>query len=577
MRALVGISVVALAMCSTPLAAQGADTIYTNATVITVDDDSSIAEAVAVENGLILAVGSAEEMAALADSETEIVDLGGLPLLPGFFDNHAHLGGPLQPWKYGGWISELPEWTRGVNTIPELLEALAEKAANTPDGEWIVGAISREEWHNGSLPGRLDFDAVAPNNPVAIDRGPHTLLVNSLAFEIAGITSETEAEGGEFVVGPDGELTGKVLESARRMIYDVMPPEALDTVSDDEERLAEWRMLLNQLVDLGITSVNVAGIRPEQLPLVEELYNRWGDEFPRATIQLRLWPGHDHHADVEFGTMQSIAELEAIGDRRAVFTHPKLSMGAVKMSIDGGLSAPIMWTTAPYESRPGFHGEQRIPDSVFYRVALRAKQLGWQLGIHTMGDGAVDMVVDQLERIYEEVPDHIERDYLHHVAVRPSDETMRQMGDLGINVASQPGFLLSLGSYADEALHPVDEAHQDPSRSLMNHGIRVSYGSDAGPYGPISALYAGVTRRGWNDVVHGASEAVTVGEAIRMHTYEPAYFTFREGAQGTIEPGKVADLVVLSANPFEVDPVRIQDIVVERTIVGGDELYIRSE
>jgi len=562
-----------LTALSTSLSAKAPDVIYTNAKIVTVDPEFTFAEAVAVADGKIAAVGTAADIRKLADAKTRVVDLGGKTMLPGFADNHVHLGGPLQKWKYGGMIGELPEWLRDADTIPKLLAAIKAKAAVTPKGEWITGEISREEWHNGSLPSRLDFDSVAPDNPVAIDRGPHTLLVNSLAFKIAGVDKNTVAEGGEFVHDPDGELNGKVLESARRLIWEVMPPETTEGGGDDETKLANWRTLLAQLSSLGITSINVAGIRPNELHLVQELYDRWGDELPHAVIQLRLWPGYDHHADPENGTMESIKELEAIKDPSKIFNHPKLEMGAVKMSIDGGLSAPIMWTTDEYENRPGFHGEQRIPDSVFYRVAKRAKELGWQIGIHTMGDGAVTMVVDQLEQIYKEVPNHKTRDYLHHVAVRPSEETMQKMGKLGINVASQPGFLLALGSYADEALDETNQEHQDPSRSLLKHGIRVSYGSDAGPYGPISAIYASVTRRGWNDEIHGPSEAVTVAEAIEMHTLEPAYFTFDEKERGSIEPGKWADFVVLSADPFKVDPVRIQDIEVELTVISGKEIY----
>jgi predicted amidohydrolase YtcJ len=247
-------------------------------------------------------------------------------------------------------------------------------------------------------------------------------------------------------------------------------------------------------------------------------------------------------------------------------------MGAVKMSIDGGLSAPIMWTTKAYENRPGFHGEQRIPDSVFYRVAKRARELGWQLGIHVMGDGAVVMVVDQLERIYAETPPSERRDYLHHVAVLPPEATLAKMSKLNIGVASQPGFLLSLGSYADEALGPDDEPHQQPSASLVKRGIRVSYGSDAGPYGPISALYASVSRRGWNGVVHGPQEAMSMADAIRMHTIEPAYFNFDEKTRGSITPGKVADFVVLNVDPFSVAPDAIKDIKINCVIIGGREL-----
>jgi predicted amidohydrolase YtcJ len=294
------------------------------------------------------------------------------------------------------------------------------------------------------------------------------------------------------------------------------------------------------------------------------------------TVQLRVSPGFDTHDDPEVGVKQSIAEIEALGDPRKYFTSDKLKMGAVKMSIDGGLSAPIFWSLKPYENRPGFHGEQRIPDSAFARVARRAHDLGWQLGIHTMGDAATMMVVNELDKILEAAPRANHRHYLHHVAVLPPEDTVKKMARLQVMVASQPGFLLGLGSFADEALEPEREATQQPSRSLLKHGVRVSYGSDAGPYGPIAALYAAVTRRGWNGAVHGREEGVTIQEAIRMHTFEPAYFTFDETTRGSIEVGKVADFVVLDVDPLAIDSERIQHLRAIRTIIGGRELYNRD-
>jgi len=556
--------------------AQTPDVIYQNAKIITVNPKSEIAEAVAVSGDKIVAVGSVATVRALAGPATKIVDLGGKTLIPGFYDNHIHLGGPLQDWKYGGMIDKLPDWLHHADTLPKLLEAVRKQAATLPKGEWIIGDIAREEWPNGSLPTRWDFDKVAPDHPVAIARGPHTLLVNSMALKMANVTRDTKPQGGEIVHDANGEPNGKILEAARRVIYDVLPPEKRQGAAPPEQQLADWHTLLTQLVSMGVTSVNVAGVRPSGLKLVQALYDRWGDELPRMTVQLRVSPGYDTHDDPEVGVKESIAEIEAIGDRTKVFTHPKLKMGAVKMSIDGGLSAPIFWSIKPYENRPGFYGEQRIPDSAYYRVAKRAHELGWQVGIHTMGDAAVVMVVNEMEKVLNEAPRADHRDYLHHVAVLPPEDTLKKMAALHINVASQPGFLLSLGSYADEALEPAREATQQPSQSLLKHGIRVSYGSDAGPYGPIAGIYAAVTRKGWNGVVHGASEAVTVQQALEMHTLEPAYFTFDEKKQGSIEPGKVADFTVLSADPLTIDPERIQDIKVERTIIGGHEVYSQS-
>jgi predicted amidohydrolase YtcJ len=178
-----------------------------------------------------------------------------------------------------------------------------------------------------------------------------------------------------------------------------------------------------------------------------------------------------------------------------------------------------------------------------------------------------------MEKILAAAPRGNHRHYLHHVAVLPPLETIKKMAALEIMVASQPGFLLGLGSFADEALEPEREATQQPSRSLLRHGVRVSYGSDAGPYGPLAALYAAVTRRGWDGAVKGKEEGVTIQEAIRMHTVEPAYFTFDERTRGSIEVGKAADFVVLDRDLLTIDPERIPDVQIVRTIIGGREAY----
>jgi predicted amidohydrolase YtcJ len=549
--------------------------IYHNAKIITVNPRAERAEAVAVADGRIVGVGTLTEVRAKAGAGARMVDLGGKSLLPGFYDNHIHLGSPLQPWKYGGMIEEVPEWLRGADTLPKLQAAIAAQAARTPKGQWIVGEIPREEWPNTELPKRADFDKAAPDHPVAIGRGPHTLIVNTKALEAAKITRTTKPSGGEIVHDANGEPNGVILESARRVIWEAQPPEVRGGGLSADQQIANWNKFLVQLTSLGVTSVNVAGITPENLKHVQTLYDRHGANLPRMTVQLRLSPGYDRFNDPVEGVRVTLAQLDAIGDRSKIFTHPKLKMGAVKMSIDGGLSAPIFWSTREYENRPGFTGEVRIPDQTFAAVARRAHQLGWQLGIHTMGDAAVVMVVDEMEKIIKQQPRADHRHYLHHVAVLPPEATLAKMDRNDIHVASQPGFLLALGSYADEALEPEREATQQPSGSLLRKGIRVSYGSDAGPYGPITGIYAAVTRRGWNGVVHGPGEAVTVRDAIRMHTLEPAFFTFDETKQGSIEVGKVADFVVLDRDPLTVPSEDIQNLKVERTIIGGQEVFAR--
>ena len=554
------------------------DVVYHHGHVVTATEDGRTAQAVAIRHGRIVAVGSSSDLLGLADASTRLVDLDGATLLPGFYDNHVHLGrtrAELQEWK-GGLIAQVDEWIRGVSTKEELIRILRERAAETPEGEWITGALSREVWPNSGLPTNRDLDRGSTEHPIMLSRGPHTLILNSRALELAGITRETSSPpGGEVKKHADGEPNGVLYDAAHRLVEEVAPDEGGGRVSD-EEAIRNMRSLMLEFASSGVTSVNVAGMRPDDYRLLQELYERHGTEIPRATVQLRLRPGYDTWDDLDVGIRTSIEELESFGVRTG-FGDDRLRVGAVKMSIDGGLSAPVFWSLEEYENRPGFTGVIRIPAEAFYPVARRAHELGWQLGIHTMGDAAAVMVVDELERILEEMPREDHRHYLHHVSVKPPQETIEKMARLGIGVASQPAFTVGLGSYAQEALAGEREETMNPTKSLLDAGVWVSWGSDGAPYGPRVSLWTGITRKGWDDAVYGPEEAVSRERAIRLHTYWPAYQTFEEEEKGTIEAGKLADFVVVGADPLTVEADSLRSLPILRTIVGGREIWAASE
>ncbi len=550
------------------------DLIYHGGKVVTVDPDFTIARAVAVRDGRIVAVGADAEVLALAGRRTERIDLGGRTVLPGFYDNHIHLGPgrELQEWE-GGLVPAVPEWTRGVKTAAQLHEALRERATETPPGEWIRGGLTRMDFPNQTIPDRWDLDEAAPDHPVLLTRGPHTWLLNSRALELAGIGPETPSpEGGEVLKDDEGRPTGRLMDAAKRLAADVVPEEDAGAPLSDDAAIESMRRMLRRLVALGITSVNVAGIRPEGLGLVQELYERHGGELPRATVQIRGRPGYDAYDDLEVAVRETIEEIEALGWRSGLGSE-RLKMGAIKMSVDGGLSAPVFWSTEPYESRPDFTGVVRIPAESFAPVARRAHELGWQLGIHAMGDAAAVMVVDEIAGILGEMPREDHRHYLHHVAVKPPEETIRTMAENGIGVASQPAFTVGLGAYAVEALSGRREQTMNPTKSLLDEGVWVSWGSDSAPYGPLISIWTGVTRTGWDGDVYGPDEAVDVETAVRLHTLAPAYQTFDEDERGSIEPGKVADFVVLGEDILSVEPDRIREIPVEMVVIGGEVVH----
>lgn len=548
-----------------------ADAIYRNANVVTADDDFSTAEAFAVVDGRFAAVGTEEEVeAAFPGGAAELVDFQEKTVLPGFNDNHIHLGPgrALQRWE-DGLVPGLPAWSAEATEPDELFAALEAEAATKPPGEWILGGLTRMDWPNNRIPDRWLLDEAAPDNPVMLTRGPHTYLLNSPALALARIDRNTpDPEGGWIFRDDSGEPTGRVLESARRIVDRVLPPRAEIPY---EAGIETMRASLGKLAAMGITSVNIAGIRPPGIPAVRDLYSRYREELPRATMQVRLSPGHDTYDHGEEGIRKEIEALEALGFVTGE-GDSRFRIGAIKMSIDGGLSAPVFWSLEPYEGRPDFFGAIRIPADVFYPVARRAHELGWQLGIHAMGDGAVKMVADQMARILEEIPREDHRHYMHHVAVKPPEDTMRLMAEHGIMVASQPSFTVGLGAYAEEALPAGREETQNPTRSLLDAGVRVSHGSDSAPYGPLITIWTAVTRRGFDGAVHGPEEAVSIEEAIRLHTREPAFFSFEESEKGAIAEGMLADFVVLSDDILSVPSDTIRDLRVERTFIGGREI-----
>jgi predicted amidohydrolase YtcJ len=551
------------------------DVIYYNANVITGVRGADSAEAVAVLDRRITGVGSSSEILRTASVSTELIDLQGATMLPGLFDNHVHADasrGLLMEWK-GGLISKVPDWVREATTIAELQNALRRESENVGEGEWIVGALSREVWPNTSLPTRADLDEGTTSNPVLLTRGPHTTVLNSLALELAGIDRTTTFPGGGHIGhDTDGEPNGRLYDSARRLVIGVAPSRGDAELSDDQA-IENLRQLMLQFASTGVTSVNVAGVRPDKLRLFQILYARHGEELPRATLQIRLRPGFDAYDDLDESVRVAIAEMEGLGFVTG-FGDERLRIGAIKMSIDGGLSAPAYWSLEPYENRPEYTGAIRIPAEAFYPVARRAHELGWQLGIHTMGDGAVEMVVDELEKILAEFPRDDHRHYLHHVAVKPPGKTIEKMARLGIGVASQPSFTVGLGSFAVESLAGMREATMNPTKSLQDAGIWMSWGSDGAPYGPRVTLWTGITRKGWDDRVYGAEEAVSREEAIRLHTWAPAFQTFTEREVGSIEVGKYADFTVVGEDVMTMDADRIRYLPILRTIVGGREMPI---
>jgi predicted amidohydrolase YtcJ len=350
-----------------------------------------------------------------------------------------------------------------------------------------------------------------------------------------------------------GELNGIIRESHE--IVGRFVPEAVD----DELRDSLVKMLEDQL-KLGITSLVHATGTIDHYPEWERIYREHGGRLPRAAIQV-AWEGSE--------AMAAFGKKTGDGDEF-------LKLGAVKIFVDGGFTGPAAYTKEPYRGQGDYRGKLNLTVEDLRKVIGEAHAAGWQLGIHAIGDAAIELTVDELVAALQSAPRPDHRHYLNHFTVMPSTETMLAMAENEISITQQPNFTYTLeGRYADY-LDGDRLQHNNPLRTPMDHGIHVAISSDILPIGPMVGIQAAVTRKGMSGTVYGKEEALTVIEALRAYTALGAWLTFDEQDTGTIEPGKLADMIVLDQDILAIDPDHIMNTRVVQTWLGGKLVYQRD-
>ncbi len=518
-----------------------ADLILNNGKIVSVDDTFSIHDTIVVSDGRVVELGDAS----LLDkySATTVRDLQGKTLIPGFIDSHTHIRG--RPRRY----IELSE----VGSIAEMQDLIRAKAAELGEGEWITGyGWSEDELAEGRKPLRGDLDIAAPNNPITFTRaGGHSAVVSTLALELANITDETpDPEGGVIERDENGVANGVIRE--RQEIVGTLVPD-----STYEELIASLEINLGDLLAKGITSITDASKRPDEYAMWEELYAKPGVNLPRSAIQFQWFEP------------EAIAELKArVGDG-----NEYLKIGPIKIFADGGFTGPAAFTKEPYLNQGDYRGYLNMPEEELVSLINEVHDAGWQMGIHAIGDAAIELVVDTLADALTRNPREDHRSYLNHFSMRPSDATMEKMAQHGIHITQQPNFTYTLEGRYVANLDGWRLEHNNPVRSPMDHGIHVAISSDILPIGPLVGIYAAVTRKGMSGRVFGADEAITIEEAIQGYTIKGAYLGFEEDIKGSLEPGKLADMIVLSKDILTVDPEEIMGIEIEQTYVGGNLVF----
>ena len=527
-----------------------ADLVVLDATVLTVDADFTVAEALAVRDGRILAVGAGADIRNLIGPDTEVMEIAGKTVVPGLADNHLHSAG-------GGDGVDLSR----VRTMDALLGAITERAETSGPGELVV---TNSDWHEGQLreqrlPLRRDLDEAAPGNPVVVVRGGHEYILNSQALERWEITTDTPVPaGGRITRYPDGELNGELVDTAKRLVtLPERPPRDLETRIRDQ--VEQYRTLHG----VGLTSIRHPGGSLEQFRLLQEMKRR-GLLTMRVTFLMRM-------------RARSAAEVDAAiaeWDLEPQAGDEWLRLGGVKLGVDGGFEGGLM--REPYEEPWGqdgtFHGLRTMPEDTYTEVVTRLAERGWRVATHAVGDLAIDQVLAGYEAADRVTPLAGKRWAIEHGFI-PREDQFPVMKRLELLVTGQHHLYLAAPSL--EKYWGRERADwTTPMRAYLDAGVMVSAGTDAPvvPYPPLWVLHHFTTRETISGGVFGEDQRVSVEEGLRLLTHNVAFLNFEEDLKGTLEPGKLADFTILSADPREVPA---DEIEVEMTVVGGTTVFQR--
>ncbi len=520
-----------------------ADLILTGATVVTMDASLPRAEAMAITGDRFMAVGRADDVRNLAGPGTKVIDLRGKTVLPGMIDAHIH--------GASSGVGRLFNVDAGVTSLAELKKRLRERAAATPKGNWIRGDGYDDTKYTdlNRFLTRGDIDEVTPDHPVTIShRGGHISFVNSRALEMAKLDkSVPDPAGGKMDRDPKtGELTGVLRERAARPVSDLVPPFSRD------ERLKGVVWMLQQFAKSGLTGIHDARSTAGDV-------TAYMDAHERGDLPLRVYMMVDFRA---------IDALEPFGIRTG-FGSTMLKVGGTKMGADGAISGRTARLSKPYVGRPDDFGILTMTREELDASVREAHESGWQIGIHANGDVTIQMVLDAYERALKTKPKPNHRFRIEHCTL-VNPEILSRMKAMGVIPTPFCSYVYwhsdKMPDYGEDRLEWMFAM-----RSFLDHGIPATGSSDytPGPFEPLMGIQSSVTRKGRDGKIWGPSQKITVDEAVRCYTRNSAYAAFEEHLKGSIEAGKLADLVVLAGDPYKADPETILDIPVEKTMVGG--------
>lgn len=544
--------------CATDKKGVMADLVLNNGKVWTVNPSQPWAEAVAILAGTIIRVGTSEEMDELIGDDTEVIDLEGALVLPGFIDCHTH-------FLEGGY-SLASVQLKDAKSKEEFTARIAEKARELDKGEWILsGAWDQQKFDPPEMPHREWIDDVTQENPVMVLRyDGHMALTNSLALRIAGITKETATpSGGEILRDPQtGEPTGILKDAAMDLVVEHIPEASL------KEKTRAVETALKHANSLGLTSIHDMAY-PTQLGVHDniKIYQnllREGKLTARMNVYIPI-------SDVDVDTQLSL--LTPYGNNM-------LKIGGLKGFVDGSLGSFTALFFEPYSDAPtksGIYAADMYPEGIMEKRIRAAEEAGLQIAIHAIGDKAIHDILEIMERVIAEGDERERRWRIEH-SQHMTVENFERYSRLNIIASIQPYHAIDDGRWAEKKIGKKRAQLTYAFKSFLDYGVRIACGSDwyVAPLSPILGIYAAVTRRtldGMNPQGWFPEQKLSLEEVIKGYTMDAAYAEFSEDTKGSIEEGKLADIVVLSQDLFQIPAENIPDTEVLMTVLNGNIVY----
>jgi len=554
-----------LLLTAASLAAEPADLVLRGGKIVTLDNQQPEVDAISIRGDRIAAMGSAAEMAPLIGPKTRIVELAGRMAMPGFIEGHGHFFS-LGDSKRRLDLSRAASWD-------EIIALVAAEAKKAKPGDWIVG----RGWHQGKwnhppqpavqgYPTHAALSAVTPDNPVLLTHGTgHMVFANANAMQLAGISAQSpEISGGEILRDAAGNPTGAFRENAARPIHQAHARSLAGRSSDQRrtDMIEEARLASEECIRHGVTTFQDAGSTTDEVDVLRALADV-------GKLPLRLWIMLDDSNDV---LARRLADYRTIG---AAGGH--ITVRGIKRLADGAIGTHGAWLLAPYDDLPGSTGNNTLPLPSLEQTAELAIDHKYQLCVHAIGDRANREVLDLFERVFakHKVNGADLRWRIEHAQhLDPAD--IPRFKQLGVIASMQANHATSDGPFVVARLgERRAKLGAYAWRSLLDAGAIVINGTDVPvePVDPLGSLYASVTRKMVSGDAFFPEQSMTRQEALRSYTRDAAFAAFEEDVKGTLAPGKLADIVVLTSDLRTVPPDEIPKTRVAYTIVGGKIVY----